>query len=190
MGRLGVVLLLAVGASASACGKSPVRTDLQWYSELEPALAMASAEHKPLFVYVGAEWDAGGKELEHQTFPDGEVNQLLRSRFVLFRVDATDDDAPRTKELSERFKVLGVPTMIIFTPSGMTELKRFNQYIPPQVLVPALRWSLRPEAVREAQWAAAAAEARRAAEVARVQAEWEARRRNEPPTVTIDLAPQ
>lgn len=144
MGRFGVVLLLAVGASASACGKQEMSTALTWYTELAPALAKARAEHKPLFVYAGAEWDAASKELEQVTFPAGDVNITLRRDFVLFKIDCTDDELPKTRQLQEQFKVVGTPTMILYAPSGITELKRFTSFIPPETLAPALRRALRP----------------------------------------------
>lgn len=145
MGRFGVVLLLAVGASVLACGKSEISRKLTWYTELAPALAKARAENKPLFVYAGAEWDAASKELDHVTFPDGDVNTLLRRHFVLFMLDCTDDEAPGLWPLWERFKVIGTPSLIIYGPGGSTELERFTSFIPPKVLAPALRSALRVE---------------------------------------------
>ncbi len=171
MGRFGVVFLLAVGASASACGKQEISTRLTWYTELAPALAKARAEHKPLFVYADAEWDAASKELERVTFPDGDVNITLRRDFVLFKIDCTDDEAPNTKQLSERFKVVGTPAMILYGPSGMTELERFTSFIPPETLRPALRRALRPAAEEEAIETARVEQLRKAADEARWRAQ-------------------
>ncbi len=188
MGRFAVVLLLAASASLSACGKSEVSTALTWYTELAPAIAKARREHKPLFVYAGTEWDEASNMLEHVTFSDSDVSALLRRYFVLFRLDCTDDDAPETNRLSQRFKVRGTPALIVFGPSGRTELRRFDMFIPPQTLAPALRLALRPEALEEAIEAARVEQLRLAAEEARRNAEWAeyARRlEQERPVVTI-----
>ncbi len=171
MGRFGVVFLLAVAASASACGKQEISTSLTWYTELAPALAKARAEHKPLFVYAGAEWDAASKELERVTFPAGDVNITLRRNFVLLKIDCTDDEALDTKQLSERFKIVGTPAMIVYGSSGMTELTRFTSFIPPEKLGPALRRALRPAAEEEAIEAARLEQLRETADEARWRAQ-------------------
>jgi thiol:disulfide interchange protein len=191
-----VVVLALAGSAASAaslgCGKSAVDLGIVWQVDDHAAVALARAADKPLVVFVGAEWDSGSKRLENESFGDVEVRALLRRRFITLRVDATDDDDPRTKRLADRFKVIGTPAIIIFGSDGASEIYRINSFIQARPLEKALRSALRPEAVHEARLAARlAAEARQRADDAR----WEAERkwldqRSPAPTVTITLTPE
>jgi hypothetical protein len=138
-------------------------------------------------VYFGAAWDTAAKELEHVTFVDPRVRSRLSRDFITVMVDATDDESPYTREMQQRFKVVGDPTMIVLGSDAETEVVRFNEFIPPDVLTRALDDAMREDAVRSARFTAAA---RQRAEEAR----WEQLRRhferaNAGPTVTIPLAP-
>ena len=138
------------------CGKAPVDAPLTWYANVDVAMAAGKARDKPIVVYFGAVWDTAAKELEHVTFTDPEVRWLLRRDFVSVHVDSSDDESPLTMELQRRFKVIGDPTLVIMGADGVSEIARFNEFIPPRVLVHALRSATRPDAVQEAHFAAAA----------------------------------
>lgn len=142
-------------ASLSGCGKSHVVEPLVWETDDVAALARSASEDRPLFVYVGADWDTAAKELEHVTFADVRVRRELRS-FVNLHVDMTDDELPSTVSAKERFKIIGDPTLIVLAPDGETELVRFHQFVPPRELLAALHAALASDAIREARFEAAA----------------------------------
>lgn len=137
---LAIAGVITGGGATAACGKSPVDPPPQiaWHLEAESALSLASAQKRPLMVFVGAEWDASSKEMDHETFSNREVRSLVRVGFVPLRIDVTDDEAPDTRENMQRFKVVGTPTTIILAPDGATELKRFHSFVPPRAFVSAL----------------------------------------------------
>ncbi|MDB4947259.1 MAG: Cytochrome c-type biosis protein DsbD, protein-disulfide reductase [Labilithrix sp.] len=110
---------------------------IAWVTSEEAGRAKAISENKPVLIDFGAEWCAGCKELEHETFPDATVRTEAQ-RFVAIRVDATDDEAPDTKRLSEKYKVIGLPTVIMLDANGK-EIARFNQFVKPDKFVEAMK---------------------------------------------------
>ena len=142
-------------SSTSGCGKSHVAQPLTWETDDVAALARSAREDRPLFVYVGADWDAAAKELEHVTFADARVRNELR-RFVNLHVDMTDDELPSTVSATRRFKIIGEPALLVLAPDGETELVRIHEFVPPARLLAALHAALAPDAIREARFEAAA----------------------------------
>jgi thiol:disulfide interchange protein DsbD len=100
---------------------------ITWLTSEQEALAKANAEGKPMLIDFGAEWCAACKKLEHQTFPDANVRSEAQ-RFVALRVDATDDEDKRVNELKDKYKVVGLPTVIMLDKNGK-EVVRFNDFV-------------------------------------------------------------
>ena len=173
---LGVGLLGAGATGSLGCRKTLVEAPMAWGTDVEAGLAQARAQNKPIVVYFGASWDTAAKELEWRTFTDPEVRFLLGRDFVSVHVDSSDDENPPTQKLQERFKVVGDPTIVILGSDGTTELRRINEFVPPEVFAPMLRAATRSDAPREARFEAAI---RARTEEAR----WEEERRK------ADLAP-
>jgi len=139
--RLRRLLPLAVLGVCGACGKKPAdERAISWVTSVETAEATALAEKKPVLVYVHASWDTGSKELENVTFNDPDV-RALSTRYVMLAVDATDDEDRGYQERSRRFRVVGVPSLIVYGPDLRTELHRENSYIPPQQLASILQYA-------------------------------------------------
>ena len=78
--------------------------EITWVTNEEQGRAKATAENKPVLIDFGASWCTACKELEHNTFPNPGVRTEAQ-RFIAIRVDATDDEAPDTKRLQEKYKV-------------------------------------------------------------------------------------
>jgi thiol:disulfide interchange protein DsbD len=114
----------------------PNAPEIAWATE-EAGRAKATAENKPVLIDFGATWCAACKELEHETFPHAEVRSQAK-RFVTIRVDATDDEAPDTKRLQEKYKVVGLPTVIMLDSSG-AEVTRFVEFVKPDRFVAAMK---------------------------------------------------
>lgn len=143
-------------ASLAGCGKSHVVLEpLVWETDHVAALARSASEDRPLFVFVGAEWDTAAKQLEHVTFADARVRKELRG-FVNLQIDMTDDELPSTVSATRRFKIIGEPALIVLAPDGETELVRIHQFVPPAELLASLHAALAPDATREARFEAAA----------------------------------
>jgi len=111
--------------------------EIAWINSEDAGRAKASAENKPVLIDFGASWCTACKELEHNTFPNPGVRTEAQ-RFVAIRVDATDDEAPDTKRLQDKYKVVGLPTVIMLD-SGGAEIARFNEFVPPEKFLAAMK---------------------------------------------------
>lgn len=152
MSRVGRSMMLrdifvpaALAVSAVTALSLPVLTyeELQpppiaWTDDVDEGLSRAQHEDKPVVVYVGAEWDCAAKELEHVTFVDPAIRAIMHSDFVAIRIDATDEDSPSLRRDLERFKVIGEPALIILSHGSLKEQSRFNEFVKPDRLAPAL----------------------------------------------------
>lgn len=93
----------------------------------QAALATAKKENKPTFIVFCAAWATACRELA-LVLADSSVKKVLDERFVVARVDATDDEDATTKEWLKQFKVKGLPAMLVFNRKGK-EVARAESYI-------------------------------------------------------------
>lgn len=135
----GAFLFISWLNAPKAVAVDPNAPKIEWaQKEAEPTvLAKATADKKPVLVDFGATWCKACMELEEQTFPDARV-RTEASRFSALHVDATDDDDEAVKTLQKKYKVVGLPTLILLDSSGK-EQARFNEFVPPDKFVEALK---------------------------------------------------
>ncbi|MBX3216318.1 MAG: thioredoxin family protein [Labilithrix sp.] len=126
----------------------PDAPEIVWLTNEDAALAKANAEGKPVLIDFGAEWCAACKKLEHQTFPDPNVRSEAQ-RFVSLRVDATDDEDEQVIKLKDKYKVVGLPTVIMLDKSGK-EVVRFNDFVKPDQFYAAMKCNVGSSATSEA----------------------------------------
>lgn len=105
----------------------PSKARLTWETSEEVAVAKAKAEKRPLLVDFTADWCAACKELSKHTFADPRVMDEA-ARFVAVKIDATDDEDPQVDAVKGKYKVVGLPTVVVFDSEGV-EQKRFNEFI-------------------------------------------------------------
>lgn len=106
----------------------------RWYANEDEAVALAREEKRPLVVDFVATWCLACKELETKTYPG--VSRAL-DRFVLLRIDATDEEEPNVRLLLERYKVLGLPTVLLLDERG-NEVGRFDRFVDAEAMREAL----------------------------------------------------
>jgi thioredoxin:protein disulfide reductase len=110
---------------------------LAWVASEAEAVEAAHRDKKPMLVDFGAEWCAACKELTKYTFADARVREEGQ-RFVALQIDATDDEDPRIEAVKGKYKVVGLPTVVLFDGEGR-EVKRFNEFVDADAMLAAMQ---------------------------------------------------
>ena len=76
-----------------------------------------SRVRRPAVVDFSAEWCLPCRELDEKTFSDAQVQKEL-SRRALFKADLTNTRSPEATSLSEKYEILGVPTIVFLDAAG------------------------------------------------------------------------
>jgi thiol:disulfide interchange protein DsbD len=133
---LGIVLL-SVGLFMTLEAAIKPKNLVTWEHRVEVARNRALRESRPMLVDFGAAWCGACKELDKVTFSSPDVASEM-ARFVNVRVDATNDDDPEVSATLASFKVLGLPTVVLFDSHGK-EAARYNDFVPPDRFLPTIR---------------------------------------------------
>lgn len=102
----------------------------------DDALARAAAEHKPVFIAFRKDWCPSCKLLERTTFSSPDVQQFLKANAIPLHVDAE-----RQIDLSRRYQVSALPTMVAVDANGDV-LKRVVGYLDSKQFIDAFSESL------------------------------------------------
>ncbi len=135
--KLVSIPLAIVGGFLFICWVQIPKAQLEWLASESAGLKLAQTEHRPVIVDFGAEWCGACKELTTQTFADDKVRSEA-GRFVAVRVDATDEDDPQVNAIKGKYKVVGLPTVVVLDSHGK-EQARFNEFVPPDRFLAAIR---------------------------------------------------
>jgi thiol:disulfide interchange protein DsbD len=113
----------AVGGGGSASGMLAATAEeelpfrpIETVAELDAALGEARTAGQPVMLDFTAEWCISCKEMEEYTFPDAGVVGALEP-YMLLRADVTDNNDD-DRELLQRFRSFGPPTIAFFDRSG------------------------------------------------------------------------
>ena len=133
------VIAAAVILAGTACGRSetapPAASEtvtnhgavtVKWEKDLPAAIERAQSEGKPVLVNFYADWCVWCKRLESTTLRDAKVAALLSDRVIPVNLDVEGDG----RELSNRYRVDGLPTVLVLDSSGR-EIGRIPGYMPP-----------------------------------------------------------
>jgi thiol:disulfide interchange protein DsbD len=138
LAKLAGVTSTSLGVFALVTAAARPAQSFDWEkTTVEQAQARALRERKPLLIDFTANWCAACKELEKLTFSDPGV--LAEStRFVTVRLDATHDDNPKVEATLEKFRVVGLPTLLVFDSSGKQAL-RYTDFVDAAHFLQALK---------------------------------------------------
>jgi thiol:disulfide interchange protein DsbD len=132
----GVALLFLVAAAPIPLSELGARWSgndvlLPWRSDAEAALAEARAAGRFAVVDFTADWCLACHELDRLTLRHPQVASLLAGAERI-RVDATRMTEP-VEALFARFRVLGLPTLLVVDPTGAAvEEARITSFVPPE----------------------------------------------------------
>ena len=129
-------VLLSLGMpGASLTASEPA--GIQWVSYTPSALKHSGG--KPILVDVEAEWCAICHRLNRTTYHDPRVIEMA-NHFLMVRLDATDPDHPPTSAFIDRYRVDGVPTLVVFSAKGRQRSDlRLEGYFSAEALLDVMR---------------------------------------------------
>ncbi len=113
------------------------KAQLQWLDSEQVALQAAQQRHQPMIVDFGASWCGACNELATHTFADEHVREEA-ARFVALRVDATDEDDAQVAKVKDKYRVVGLPTVVVLDSSGQ-ERARFNEFVPAERFLASIK---------------------------------------------------
>jgi len=130
---LGVLVVVVAIWSATA---PHAESTLPWEPFSPEALARAAQSGKPALVDFTAKWCLPCGENDRVTFADRTI-AAEAERFVMLRADVTEM-TPDREEWMQRFKVLGVPTIVLFGRGGAEEAREVG-FVEPERLLGLMR---------------------------------------------------
>ncbi len=138
-------IMKSIGASSTTLAAFTLLTALsappralEWlHVPYEEARALALTEKRPMLVDFTATWCGACKKLDAETFSDPEVMKESQ-RFVAVKVDATNDEDPRVREVMQKLSVVGLPTVVLLSAEG-AESGRFTDFVPPSTMLGSLQ---------------------------------------------------
>jgi len=107
-----------------------------WRADEGAALEEARGSGRPVLIDFTAEWCGACHELDKLTWSDPEISAALAG-FVALRLDMTRK-SPETQAVGTRWKVSGLPTVIVLDRKG-NEVDRFFGFRPPEQVLPLLQ---------------------------------------------------
>lgn len=106
--------------AASAAGSDAAPAGIAWFKGgLDAAFVAAASQHKPVFLYWGAEWCPPCHDLKAHVFSRRDFQEKLRQFIPVF----LDGDAPGAQRIAGEFKVMGYPTVVVLR-ADHTEIAR------------------------------------------------------------------
>ena len=114
----------------------PLPATITWAKDEGTALGLAASQGKPLILDFSADWCQPCKEMEVKVFGNEEVRREL-SRFVLGRIDCTEDDDV-VVAVKKKYGADTLPTVVVLGSDGKLA-RRWNKEITADELLDGIR---------------------------------------------------
>jgi thioredoxin-related protein len=145
---LSILLTLTIFAAFVGCqsgeSKTPAK-ELSWKSFDEGA-QLAKTEHKKLLVDVYTDWCTWCKKMDRETYTDEKVVNVLRTRYILVKLNAESSKqltynghSLTEMQLAHAMGVTGYPTTL-FLDSESKPITKVDGYIPGKDFVNMVRF--------------------------------------------------
>ncbi len=115
--RWGLGGVLVASAVAVAWPRPPAASGVTWVPYSDGAFAAAVADQRPIVIDVYADWCAPCRELDYVTFRAPDVVAAMEVVSAL-RIDATGEVSEEVEGFFARYRVLGLPTVLLFDRQG------------------------------------------------------------------------
>lgn len=132
----GLARWVGFGVNPSREVSLPMEEETLWISTDDEGFRQAQFTGKRVLIDFYADWCVACKELDEKTWADETVHSELE-RFILVRLDLTRNDN-QTKVYQRNYKIIGMPTVILFELTG-EEVYRFEGFKPPGDVLEILR---------------------------------------------------
>ena len=112
-------ILLAVGLAGCQRSAEPpaaaVGPDIEWFAgTVDQALVAAASQHKPVFLYWGAEWCPPCHDLKAHVFSRRDFQDKMRQFIPVY----VDGDSPGAQRIADQYQVSGYPTVVVLASDG------------------------------------------------------------------------
>ncbi|EPR36060.1 MULTISPECIES: thioredoxin family protein [Desulfococcus] len=118
---------------AAAGGKGTAAAGVRWYT-FEEGFSRGQREGKKIFLNFYADWCQYCQVMEEKTFRDNAVAAYLNDHYIPIQVDSD-----RQPKIAEQYRVEGLPATFFIASDG-TSIGSQPGYIPPEVMLPLLRF--------------------------------------------------
>ena len=103
----------------AGCSSKP---HVHWTAYTPEEMSEALKPGQPTFVYFYAAWCGPCMQLKERTFTDSRVIVALEP-YHRIKVDMSYIRSPKIQKISDEFGIPGLPTLILFDPSGKSYFK-------------------------------------------------------------------
>ena len=138
--RLKVILAMAILAAGILMLKPVAQpmNEMSWETYSATVMQTSISEKKPVIIDFYADWCNPCKELEHITFADPDVQNILKD-FIRLKVDLTIVN-DSTNALKKEFDIPGVPTIMFYDKTGIERKDlRLNGFEKPKAFMNRLK---------------------------------------------------
>jgi thiol:disulfide interchange protein DsbD len=117
MAAAGIRSQIDLAVAEHSARLSQAASGVRWFPYDSERLNRAAADKKPVFIDFYADWCLPCRELDTKTFSAPEAADIS-ARFVMLKANLTSSSAPLSRELTRKYKIKGVPTLVFIDAEG------------------------------------------------------------------------